>query len=248
LTRSLVSADNRTVVRTSNSRSKVAGRRQRRSEARRAAILTAASRVFQEMGFATAGMRDIAVAADLSPANLYYYFSGKDEILYFCQNRALDRLLANAAAARSGKGPMAARLRGLATDHVRCLIEEVQGSAAHFELDALPARRRAAVVARRDRYERAVRALVATGIRRGELRQADPSVTTRAFLGALNWTVQWFRPHGPIPGRQIAEMVAEYAVGGLEQNRVKNPAYAHHQRRTLRRRVRSVQDAARGAA
>jgi AcrR family transcriptional regulator len=236
------------VVRTSNSRSKPIRRRQRRSEARRAEILAAAARVFQEVGFAAAGMREIAMAADLSPANLYYYFSGKDEILYFCQNRALDRLLANAAAATNGKGPIAARLRALATDHVRCLIEEVQGSAAHFELDALPARRRAAVVARRDNYERVVRALVAAGIRRRDLAQADAAVATRAFLGALNWTVQWFRPHGPIPGRQIAEMVADYAVGGLEQHRVKNPTHAQRQRRTVRRRVRSVQDAARGAA
>ena len=45
-------------------------------------------------------MRDIALAADLSPANLYHYFKGKDELLFYCQDRALDRMLAGVAASR----------------------------------------------------------------------------------------------------------------------------------------------------
>src|SRR5262245_66664092 len=97
---------------------------------RRLAILKAAARVFRDRGFAAAGMRDIAVAADLSSGNLYHYFRGKDELLYFCQDRTLDRLLASLAAARRGPAPRADRLRALAAAHVLCLIDEVEGSAA----------------------------------------------------------------------------------------------------------------------
>src|SRR3954468_17136723 len=113
--------------------------------------MRAAARVFRDRGFAAASMRDIAVAADLSPGNLYHYFRGKDEILYFCQDRTLDRLNAALAEARRQPGPLARRLRGLASAHVLCLLDELQGSAAHFELDALPRRLRTAIVAKRDR-------------------------------------------------------------------------------------------------
>src|SRR6478752_4877467 len=150
--------------------------------------MRAAARVFRARGFAAAGMRDIAVAADLSPANLYHYFRGKDELLFFCQDRSLDRLIEALGAARHDRGHLAARLRDMAVAHVLCLVDQVEGSAAHLEVDALPPRLRARIVAKRDRYERGVRALVADGIRAGALHAADPSVATRAFLGALNWT------------------------------------------------------------
>jgi AcrR family transcriptional regulator len=248
LTARVTGATIRTVVRTSTRRSKRGHRAGRRAEARRTEILTAASRVFRRMGYAAAGMRDIALAADLSPANLYHYFRGKDEILYSCQNLTLDRLQAAVDAAAVASAAIIPRLRALAFEHVLCVIDQIQGSAVHFELDALPVRLRTAIVARRDRYEHAVRALVASGIRRGELAPADPAVATRAFLGALNWTVQWFRPDGALSGAAVASMIADYAVGGLENRRGEDADRPHRERRAARRRVRPVQDPARGAA
>lgn len=178
-------------------------------------ILRAAARVFRVHGYGGAGIRDIAAAADLSAANLYHYFKGKDEILFFCQDHALDRLLAGLAAAQKAREPLVRRMHTLAATHVMCLINEVDGSTAHFEVDALPPVLREKMVDKRDRYELGVRALVAAGIRRGVFQPADPVFATRAFLGALNWTAQWFRPEGPRSPAEVAEMVANYAVAGL---------------------------------
>jgi len=229
-------------------------RRSKRAEARRVDIMRAAATVFRARGFSAAGMRDIAVAADLSPGNLYHYFRGKEELLFFCQDRSLDRLLDALAAARPA-GPkdrrsLAARLRELAIAHVLCLIDGVEGSAAHLEVDALPQPLRERIVAKRDRYERGVRALVADGVKSGALAPTDPTIATRAFLGALNWTAQWFRPEGPDSPETVSQVVADYAFAGLTPNRhdAQRLDPTRRQRRTDRSRVRAVQDAARGPA
>src|SRR5437773_10155688 len=81
--------------------SKRNGHLRRRYLARRLEILRAAGKEFRVRGFAATGMRDIAAAAALSPANLYNYFAGKHELLYLCQDNSLDRRIAALDKARN---------------------------------------------------------------------------------------------------------------------------------------------------
>jgi AcrR family transcriptional regulator len=191
------------------------GRLQRRSEAQRLRILRAAARVFRRLGLSATGMRDIAEEADLSPGILYYYFRGRDEILLFCQERTLERLLATAERAREGGGTHAERLRALLRAHVHCVLDELEGATAHLEVESLPEDLRAPVVEKRDLYEHAVRSLVVEGMEQGEFSPADAALVTRAMLGAVNWTVRWYQRGGPQSVEEIADSLSAYLVRGL---------------------------------
>jgi AcrR family transcriptional regulator len=160
-------------------------------------------------------MREIAAEADLSPGNLYHYFEGKDEILYFCQERAVERLQAALDEARSLGGGAADQLRRVIRHHVVCVLDEFEGSMAHIEVEALPEALRESITARRDRYEHGLHELVASGVRRGEFAACDTKLVTRAVLGALNWTVRWYRPEGSSSAEAIGEAMADYLVRGL---------------------------------
>ncbi len=199
----------------SQSRNQRNGRVRRRYLARRLEILRAAGRKFRARGFAETGMRDIAEAATLSPANLYNYFKGKHEILYFCQDNSLDRMIAALETVLRKKTSAAAKLRLVIVSHLRCLLDEVEGSAAHLLTGALPPRQQRYLVAKRDRYEQGVRNIIGSGIRTGEFVPRDAALAARAMLGALNWSVQWFRPEGPLTAAEIAEDLADYLIRGL---------------------------------
>jgi AcrR family transcriptional regulator len=164
-------------------------------------------------------MRDIAAEADLSPGNLYHYFKGKDEILYFCQDRWLDQMLAVVRSAASGGRSPSEALRSVLETHVRYLLDELEGSAAHLEVEALPPGLRDRVVRKRDRYESGIRRLISAGVQSGEFVPCDPKLITRAILGALNWTARWFRPEGPASPSAVATGLADYLIRGLQAKR-----------------------------
>ncbi len=191
------------------------GRLRGRYLARRLEILCAAGREFRVRGFAQTGMRDIAAAALLSPANLYNYFRGKHEILFFCQDNSLDRIIGALEKARRFKSSAAEKLRFVIMSHLRCVLDEVEGSAAHYLTSALPPAMQRRLVAKRDRYEEGVRQLIVSGTRSGEFVACDPALAARAMLGALNWSVLWFRPEGALSAAEIAEGFADYLIRGL---------------------------------
>jgi AcrR family transcriptional regulator len=185
---------------------------------RRRAILDAASRVFLEKGVHAAGMRDIAAELGMAVGNLYYYFEDKEDLLAFVQEDALAGLLAFADRVRELDLPADARLQLLVVGHVVRLndaVEGTPGSLAHLELEILSEPRRRGIQVLRDRYERRFRELLDQGIARGELRPADPGISARLILGALNWTARWFRPGGAKSAREIGAEAAALLVSGL---------------------------------
>jgi len=200
---------------TSTPRKSSNGRLRRRYLARRLEIVRAAGNEFRLRGFAETGMRDIAAAADLSPANLYNYFRGKNEILFFCQDVSLDRLLAALDQARRLRSSAAAKVHLVIVSHVRCVLDEVEGAAAHLLTNTLPPQMQRRLVVKRDLYEDGARQLIANGIRSGEFVPRDPALATRAVLGALNWSVRWFKPDGTLTATEIAEEFADYLIRGL---------------------------------
>ena len=186
-----------------------------RNARRKHEILHAASELFRQRGFHATGMRDVAAALGMHAGNLYYYFENKHELLAFCQEETLNRLLAAADEIRAADVSADRQLLALIAAHVRCLNEDTPGSLAHLEVEALSGAWRTRIQAQRDRYEARIRKLVRQGIAEGVFRPADPKLVTLAILGAVNWTVKWYRPRGAKSVRTVGREFAAHLVRGL---------------------------------
>ncbi|HTQ81047.1 MAG TPA: TetR/AcrR family transcriptional regulator [Thermoanaerobaculia bacterium] len=185
---------------------------------RKRAILEAASRVFLRKGIHATGMRDIAAELGMAVGSLYYYFEDKEELLAFVQEDALAGLLELAEEVRGLELTADARLFRLIAGHVvrlNDLAEGTPGSLAHLELEHLRPARRAVLLAQRDRYEQHLRELIEEGVGEAIFRPTDPKVAALTILGAINWTVRWFRPEGGKSAHQIGQESAELLVRGL---------------------------------
>lgn len=182
---------------------------------KRRQILEAASAVFRTMGLPKAGMRDIAAVLGMTAGNLYYYFSSKQEILAYCQKEALRGLLGLSSHIRSRDLRADTRLYLIVLGHVVLLNETIPGSLAHLEVEILEEPWRAEIVRQRDSYEKTLRGLVSEGIEAGIFRSTDPKLAALAILGAVNWTVKWYRPAGRRSATDVGEAFAEQLVRGL---------------------------------
>jgi AcrR family transcriptional regulator len=206
-----------------NTRSK-----QLRAATRRSEIMASASSALRRLGL-RAGMRQIADAAGLSAANLYYYFRNKHELVYSCQDGTLDHLLVVARQARLQAGSRA-QLAWLIHGHLRLVLDEASGGPAHLEFQELAPPLYRKLVHKRDRYERAVRALIAAGQARGELRRGDPKLAAFALLGALNWAARWYRAGGAHDVEEVASSFTQLLLDGLAGPTVKKNGRGRHGR------------------
>jgi AcrR family transcriptional regulator len=193
----------------------------RRRERGREDILGVAAGFLAEHGYHGMSMRDLARATDQSLANLYNYFSSKDDLLYALQSRAFESLLATAEEWISAAESPEARLYAFILNHVRYVAShpDVMRVLVH-EAGALPARRRHAIRELKERYFQVGRDLV-RALRReapgpaGPDDEASLERATYSLFGMLNWIYGWYDParHGDPPA--VARTIHGIAVGGL---------------------------------
>lgn len=182
---------------------------------RRADIVRAAGRLFREKGYSATTIRDIANAVGMRSGSPFYHFRTKHDMLRAVVLEGIGTMTeAVAKAANSGKSPRAtfeamlrAHLDQLLGEQGRDFAAALLHESRHLDPEEL-----AAVVTLKDRYEamwqKSLRDLKHAGL------IADDSQVARLFLmGALNWTVQWYRPNGPKSIDQIARQLASFLIG-----------------------------------
>lgn len=182
---------------------------------RRIDILKSAAAAFRRRGYHGASVDEIASALEMTKGNLYYYFKNKEEILYACHEYSLDVLLSLLDDVRAESSPPDEKLRKLVLAFVHLILDELQATALTIDLQALSPPLLRKVIARRDTFDRGLRAIIQQGMDQGRFAPGDPKMIAFAVMGAVNWITKWFDPAGPMTSDEIGRAFADYLVGGL---------------------------------
>src|SRR5512138_1607417 len=153
-------------------------------------ILEAAAQVFRQKGYHGASMATIAEAVNLQKASLYHHVSSKQEILFELLDRALELLLERISPIASLDLPAEERLCKMIREYLQILAENTDLAAVLlFEHRSLEGKQHARHVPNRDKFESLWRTVLADGVRTKKFVCDDISLTSRAILGIMNWTI-----------------------------------------------------------
>ena len=186
---------------------------------RRQELLRVAARLFRHKGFAATTTRDIAAAAGMQSGSPFYHFDSKAALLFAVMEQGMRTALQRQARAlesmlvRPAEVTPDALLRTLVRAHFDILL----GPGSDFVPVMLyewrwltPAHRGAIAALQRD-YEGAWAGALAALQKAGRL-QADARVARLMFLGALNWSVQWYKPKKGTSLDELTEIAMQLFV------------------------------------
>jgi TetR/AcrR family transcriptional regulator len=189
-------------------------------EGRRIEILKTAAAAFRRRGYHGASVDEIASTLSMTKGNLYYYFKNKEDILYACHDYSLNLILGVMDEIRAEDLPADEKLRKLIVAFVHLIIDELHSTALTLDLQALSPSLLRKVIARRDRFDRGLRAIIQEGIDEGRFVPADTKLVAFAIMGAVNWIPKWFNPEGRASSEQVGRTFADFLVGGLQREPV----------------------------
>ncbi len=173
---------------------------------RRADLVRVSARLFRERGFDGTTIRDIADAVGMRSGSPFYHFKSKQEILAAVMEEGLTAGLPAAVAIVAGKLAPRDKFRALLRAHLEIVLGEGHDfiPVLLYDWRSLTPELRERVQILRDRYDQlwqdVVKELTAAGLLR-----SDSAVARLLLMGAINYTVLWYKPGQGSNLEQIAD-------------------------------------------
>jgi AcrR family transcriptional regulator len=195
---------------------------------RKSEIIEKAAECFMEKGYQATSVDDVARRLGCTKGKVYYYYATKTDLFLDVHREGMARLFgAVEPAARSG-GDSLAVLAAMLLAHAQAMLEHqtyetvvAQGVQVH-RYASTTAEQRAALdeqIASRDRFENLFKRQAELARRDGTLGKIDVSVAVKMMLGALQWSIIWYRPEadkGPQARKRLAEKMVKPLIEGLK--------------------------------
>lgn len=194
-----------------------AGQDERSESERRREVILTAGRLFCRHGYERTTVRELARAVGLQSGSLFHHFRSKEEILVAVMNNGIQEVIDGGGQALAHYQAPEDRLAALFRVHMWSMLHGAGGDAMNalvYEWRSLSAPSQAVVKSLSDRYEEMWQEAVAAAVDAGLL-EGDARVIKRCVLGAMNLTVQWYKPGGRLQPAEFIDAMLQASLPAL---------------------------------
>jgi len=196
-----------------------------KKETPRAKMLEVARRLFWEKGYQATSIRDIARAYGCRPANIYNFFSDKEEMLFEVLRDEMQEILDPIVAIEEDEEQDPKdQLRKVIENHLNVTLSYRRSAKLLFDvaLDSLSHEKRSAIVAMRDRYDKIIRKVIQRGIRKGIFVETDPKIVGILIASMITRTRLWFHTDKGLSAAELSEFIFQFVLRALTKDSNKN--------------------------
>lgn len=178
---------------------------------RKAEIIEMAALCFMERGYHATSVDEVADRLGCTKGRIYHYYASKTDLFFDVHREGMAKLFDAIEPALKAKGDGLAVLHAMLMAHAKAMLEHhtfenvvAQGVQIH-RFDATTEDQRQTMkqlIDSRDRFEGLFKTQISKAIADRSLRELDISITAKVLLGALQWSIFWYRAR---PGETVAE-------------------------------------------
>jgi AcrR family transcriptional regulator len=189
-----------------------------RTGLQKAKMLEIARRLFWEKGYQAASMRDIGISYGCRPANIYNFFSDKEEILFEVLREEMEQIIdpIKHLEQDDGTSPIE-QLKFIIESHLQVTLSYRRSAKLLFDvaLDSLSPEKRKKIIDLRDTYDRIIRKVIRRGIDAGHLPEVDVKLAGFMIASMITRTRIWFHPKKERSVGDLADFIFKFAFSGL---------------------------------
>jgi len=192
--------------------------------ARRADLVKVAATVFNDLGYESTTLSDIAKRFGTDRASVYYYVSGKEELLLAGIEEILGRNLEEIDRIQGLEANAREKLELLIRRLVDSYIDTYPLSYVYIQNDMTKvgqsdSPRAQAVVRGTRRFEKTVIEIIQQGVNEGIFDKKVPVLlAANSLFGILNWTHRWFKPDGRWKTDELSDSFIRVFFNGIEKS------------------------------
>ncbi len=181
-------------------------------------ILLHAARLFSQQSYAATSIRDIAGAAQISLAGLYYYFASKEEVLFTIQKTTFANVIESYKKKTADQTDPTQKLQTLIHNHVTYFIHNMDTmKVLSHESETLKNSYYDQIATMKREYFKILVTLIEQIA--GPDRATEPHFNARTqamnLFGMMNWIYNWYNPKHDPPADELANQMAHLFIGGV---------------------------------